>query len=105
MQLLILYLQLSQTTITELYAYTAVKVLHSGDWLNALPITSCGSRMEDDAIRVAVGLCLGFSLCEPQQCTCGNVVNTRGNYGLSRKRSAGRTLRHNYLNDLVCHAL
>ena len=33
------------------------------------------------------------------------MVNTRGNYGLSCKRSARRTLRHNYINDLVDHAL
>ena len=84
---------------------TAVKAPHSGDWLNALPITSCGFRLEDDAIRVAVGLRLSASLCELHQCTCGNMVNTRGNRGLSCKRSAGRTLRHNYINDLVYHAL
>ena len=73
---------------------TAVKAPHSGDWLNALPITLCGLRLEDEAIRVAVGLRLGASLCEPHQCTCGNIVDTRGNHGLSSKRSAGRTLRH-----------
>ena len=61
--------------------------------------------MEDDAIRVAVGLRLGASLCEPHQCTCGYMVNTRGNNGLSCKRSARRNLRHNYINDLVYRAL
>ena len=84
---------------------TAVKAPHKGDWLNALPITSCGLRMKDDAIRVAVGLRLGAILCEPHQCTSGNMVNTRGTHGLSCKRSAGRTLRHNYVNDFVYHAL
>ena len=84
---------------------TAVKAPHSGDWLNALPITSCGLRLEDDAIRVAVGLRLGASLCEPHQYTCGNMVNMRSNHGLSCERSVGRTLRHNYINDLVYHAL
>ena len=79
---------------------TVLKAPHSGDWLNALPITSCGLCMEDDNIRVVVGLCLGTSLCEPHQCTYGNMVNTRGNHGLSCKMSAGRTLRYNYLNDL-----
>ena len=74
---------------------TAVKANRSGDWLNALPITSSGLRMEDYATRVAVGLRLDASLCEPHQCTCGNIVNTRSNHGLSCKRSAGRTLRHN----------
>ena len=36
---------------------------------------------------------------------CGNMVNTRGNHGLPCKRSAGRTLRHNYKNDLFYYAL
>ena len=61
--------------------------------------------MKDDAIRVAVGLRLGATQREPHQCTCGNMVNTRGNHGLSCKRSAGRTLRHNSLNDLINHTL
>ena len=32
---------------------------HSGDWLFALPIASCGLKMDDEAVRVAVGLRLG----------------------------------------------
>ena len=43
----------------------AVKAPNSGDWLNALPITSCGLCIEDYAIRVAIGLRLDASLCEP----------------------------------------
>ena len=35
---------------------TAVKAPHSSDWLNALPITLCGLRMENDVIRIAVDL-------------------------------------------------
>ena len=41
----------------------------------------------------------------PIQCTCGNMVNMRGNHGLSCKRSAERTLRHNYLNDFIYDTL
>ena len=84
---------------------TVVKAPHSGDWLNALPITSCGLRLEEEAIRVADCLRLCASLCEPNQCTCGNMVNTRSNYGLSCEQSAGRTLRHKYISDLVYYAL
>ena len=32
---------------------------HSGDWLLALPIATCGLRLDDEAIRVAVALRLG----------------------------------------------
>jgi hypothetical protein len=83
----------------------AASAPHSGDWLNALPLSSCGLRLEDDAIRIAVGLRLGANLCEPHECICGTKVTARGNHGLSCRRSSGRTLRHNYINDIVYHAL
>jgi hypothetical protein len=78
---------------------------HSGDWLHALPISSCGLRLDDEAIRVAVGLRLGANLCEPHRCPCGLLVDSRGSHGLSCKHSAGRIIRHNYINDLLYHAL
>jgi len=43
----------------------------SSDWLNALLILSCGLRLSDEAVRVAVGLRLGTPLCIPYQCPCG----------------------------------
>ena len=41
---------------------------HSGDWLHSLPITACGLRLDDEAIRIAVGLRLGSNLCVPHVC-------------------------------------
>jgi hypothetical protein len=83
----------------------AASAAHSGDWLNVLPISACGLRLDDSAIRIAVGLRLGSNICEPHQCVCGSMVNARGNHGLSCKRSSGRTLRHNYINDIIYHSL
>ena len=39
----------------------AVQRKESGAWLTAMPASSLGLRMEDDAIRVAVDLQLGLS--------------------------------------------
>jgi hypothetical protein len=83
----------------------AVSAPHSGDWLHALPISSCGLRLDDEAVRVAVGLRLGARLCEPHQCPCGARVDPEGTHGLACRRSAGRTSRHHALNDLVWRAL
>jgi hypothetical protein len=78
---------------------------HSGDWLHALPISSCGLRLDDEAVRVAVGLRLGAKLCEPHKCPCGTEVDPEGTHGLACRRSSGRTPRHHTINDLVWRAL
>ncbi len=54
---------------------------------------------------MAVGLRLGANLCDPHVCPCGTPVDCRGSHGLSCRRSAGRTARHGFINDLVYHAL
>jgi hypothetical protein len=83
----------------------AVSAPHSGDWLHALPISSCGLRLDDEAIRVAVGLRLGTKLCERHLCPCGVEVDQSGTHGLACRRSAGRSTRHHVINDLVWRAL
>ena len=83
----------------------AASAQHSGDWLHALPITACGLRLSDDAVRIAVGLRLGCKFCEPHKCFCGAVVDESGRHGLSCRRSAGRIARHHYINDLLWRAL
>ena len=83
----------------------AIKSSHASDWLFALPISSCGLRLDDEAVRIAVGLRLGLHLCQTHLCPCGTTVDTRGLHGLSCKRSSGRATRHQQLNDLVYRAL
>jgi hypothetical protein len=83
----------------------AVSAPHSGDWLHALPISSCGLRLDKEAVRVAVGLRLGAKLCEPHLCQCGANVDPEGIHGLACRRSAGRSTRHHVINDMVWHAL
>ena len=77
---------------------------HSGDWLHAIPITACGLRLDNEAIRVAVGLRLGCTLCQTHQCPCGAQVDARGTHGHSCRRSAGRQSRHHYIDDIIWRA-
>ena len=53
----------------------------------------------------AVGLWLGIELCQPHPCPCGAMVDDSGLHGLSCKMSAGRSLRHFQINDLIFRAL
>ena len=41
---------------------------HSGDWLLAPPITAVGLRMMNETIRIATGMRLSISICEPHLC-------------------------------------
>ena len=69
---------------------------HSGDWLDAPPITAVGLRLSDEAVRVAVAHRLGSKACEPHTCVCGKAVDARGLHGLSCRRSAARQQRQSF---------
>jgi len=83
----------------------AVATPHSGDWLHALPIASCGLRLDDESIRVAIGLRLGTPICAAHSCNCGAWVDNMGTHGLSCRLGTGRLARHQQINDLVWRAL
>ena len=77
-------------------SFLAASSQHSGDWLFAPPIASCGLKLNDEAVRVAVGLRLGLDLCVPRECHCGSMVHS-----FVCKKAPGRTARHHALNDLI----
>ena len=83
----------------------AATAAQGSEWIFALPITACGLRLSYETIRVAIGLRLALSLCEPHPSPCGIVVHARGLHGLSCKRSAGRFTHHQQLNDVIWRAL
>jgi len=82
-------------------SFRAAAAPHSGDWLYALPISSCGLRMDDESVRVAVGLRLGCNVCVPHACVCGTQVDACGTHAFVCKRAPGRIARHMALNDVV----
>ena len=78
----------------------------SGVWLNVTPVTSLGLRLDNTAVRIAMGLCLGLQLCRPNTCQhCGAQVTEFTTHGLSCRKSAGRHFRHAALNDIIHRAL
>ena len=85
--------------------FLACQADHSGDWLHAWPISACGLRMDDEAVRVAVGLRLGLDLCSQHPCPCGAAVDASGRHGLSCRRSKGRATRHSQINDTIYRAM
>jgi len=57
--------------------------------------------MDDEAVRVAVGLRLGLDLCSPHECRCGSMVDAWGLHSFVCKKAPGKTIRHHSLNDLI----
>lgn len=78
---------------------------HASDWLYALPIAARGLRLDNETVRVAVGLRLGVAICEPHLCACGANVSARGAHGLSCSLGFGRQARHSNINDLIHRSL
>ena len=82
----------------------AVSRKESGAWLNAFPCPNLGTHLDNDTIRISVGLRLGIKLCQPHKCQCGVLVDELGTHGLSCRKSAGRLSRHSAINDILKRA-
>ncbi|XP_055356158.1 uncharacterized protein LOC129601387 [Paramacrobiotus metropolitanus] len=78
----------------------------AGIWLNALPSAHIGNLLDDDTVKISVGLRLGVSICEAHSCSkCHKPVDVYGHHGLSCAFSAGRHPRHGGLNSILCRSL
>ena len=77
----------------------------SGDWLEALPLSSVGNKMDNVTVRIAAGLRLGAPIVRPHVCVCGKTVAVDGHHGLSCRFGSGRHSRHNQVNDVLCRAI
>ena len=89
----------------QLASFLAASSPHSRDWLQAVPISSYGFRLDDEAVRIGVGLRLDLTLCVPHKCHCGALVDAQGLHGFVCKKALGRPARHHALNDLVTRAM
>jgi len=82
-------------------SFLAACAEHSGDWLFALPLASCGLHLDDEAVRAAVCLRLGLDVCSSHECHCGSAVDVRGIHSFICKKAPGNIIRHQALNDLI----
>ena len=65
-----------------------------------------GLRIDNEVVRVAMGLCLGVTLCHPHVCQhCHNQVDHQGLHGLSCRKIQGRHPRHAAINDIIRRSL
>ncbi|GAV00319.1 hypothetical protein RvY_11186 [Ramazzottius varieornatus] len=83
----------------------AVSTKTSGTWLHALLASLLGNLLDDNTLRISVGLRLRSRLCQLHMCRCGKVVDEYGLRGLSCLKSAGRHSRHASLSESVRRAL
>ena len=74
-------------------------------WLNVIPCKNLGLKLDDQQLRISIGLRLGVNICVAHTCHCGKRVERDGLHGLSCTKSAGRFSRHATLKSLIKQAL
>ena len=83
--------------------------LHQGkfgsQWLNVVPCKNLGMKLDDQQLRISIGLRLGANICVAHLWHCGERVERDGLHGLSCTKSAGRFSRHATLNSLIKQTL
>jgi len=79
----------------------AASAPHAGDWLHVIPSANCGLFLENEEVRIAVGVRLGAPVCITYDCACGMTVDRLGLHCFSCKKCPGRYTRHSLLNDVV----
>ena len=64
-----------------------------------------GTKLDDESLHIALGLCLSAAIVVKHACVCGATVDSFGTHGLSCRCSGGRLPRHASVNETICHAL
>ena len=67
----------------------------------ALPCSSLGTRLDNTSFRIAVALRLGLLVSSQYMCICGTAADSYGAHALVCRKTDGRRMRHNTVNDLI----
>ena len=84
---------------------------HEGEfgsqWLNVVPCKNLGLELDDQQLRISIGLRLGVNIRVAHTCHCGKRVERDGLHGPSCTKSAGRFcfLRHATFNSPIKQTL
>jgi hypothetical protein len=91
-------------SLREKACFLAACAPHSGAWLSALPLSSCGLCLDDESVRIGVALRLGLPLCSPHDCRCGAPVDSWGSHAMVCKLAPARHTRHFAVNDIIARS-
>ena len=64
-----------------------------------------GLKLTDGEVGISVALRLAIRSCSPHNCVCSKLVDARGLYGLSCRRSTQRHQRYAMLNDIIWRSI
>jgi len=53
----------------------ALAAPHSGDWLHIIPTIAFSLLLEDNAIRLAAGVCIGCAISNSHPCPCSAMLD------------------------------
>ena len=74
-------------------------------WVNVIPCKNLGLILDDQQLRISIGLRLGANICVAHTCHCRKRVERDSLHGPSCTKSAGRFSRHATLNSLIKQTL
>jgi hypothetical protein len=97
--------ELSFPNEIEQFRFQLLQNKMSGAWLNVVPSPNIGTFLNNDVMRMCVGLRLGTKICHPFLCVCGISVDSLGRHGLHCKKNPGKYFRHSDLNRIIHQSL
>ena len=74
-------------------------------WLNVVPCKNLGLKLDNQQLRISIGLRIGANICVAHTCHCGKRVERDGFHSLSCTKTAVRFSRHATLSSLIKQTL
>ncbi len=71
----------------DLARFKALQCKESNAWLHSIPSTNIGTFIDNNTLRICIGLRLGCDICSTHTCLCGSIVSKKGLHGLSCQKS------------------